>query len=377
MIGGTRGKAAAATRRNQTTDSTQQPMTTHERMRRMLDHQAADRVPITDHPWAATLERWHREGLPADIDWAEYFDLDRFGGFGIDNSPRYPTGTLEETDEYIVHTNAWGATMRNWKHHGGVPEFLGFVIDGPDAWRRAKERIAPTHDRVDLERLRREFPKWRAEGRWIGAHLWFGFDVTHSWMVGTEAVLLALAEDPGWIVDMWRTQLDTQLALLDWVWEQGFHFDGIGWPDDMGYKGHQFFSLAMYRELLRPVHRRACEWAQAHGIAVSLHSCGDVRPFIPDLIEVGVQILNPIEVKAGMDPVWLKGEYGDRLLLHGGLNAALFADPEKLWAQMRAVIPVMKRNGGYMLSSDHSVPDSVSLDQFREFVALAKELGAY
>ena len=354
-----------------------QTLTTHDRMTRILAHRDADRVPVTDYPWAATLARWQREGMPANVSFAEYFGLDRFVEFGSDNSPRYPTRTVEETDEYLVHTNTWGATLKNWKSHGGVPEFLGFTINGPDAWRVAKQRIAPTHDRIDIERLRRDFPKWRAAGSWITAGLWFGFDVTHSWMVGTETVLMALAEDPDWIVDMWNTQLSTQLALLDWVWEQGFHFDAITWPDDMGYRGHQFFSLAMYRELLKPVHRRACQWAQAHGIKVSLHSCGDVRPFIPEFLDIGINVLNPIEVKAGMNPVQLKAQYGDRLTLHGGLNAALYPKPEKLFAEMRTMIPVLKQRGGYIASTDHSVPDSVSLSVFQQFVALAKELGRY
>jgi len=60
-----------------------------------------------------------------------------------------------------------------------------------------------------------------------------------------------------------------------------------------------------------------------------------------------------------------------------GLNAVLYNDPDRLWEEMARVIPVMKQDGGYLISSDHSVPHTVSLDQFRRFVALAKELGSY
>jgi hypothetical protein len=78
-----------------------------------------------------------------------------------------------------------------------------------------------------------------------------------------------------------------------------------------------------------------------------------------------------------MDPTFLKRKYGDRLVFHGGINAALFWEPERLWTHMRSVVPEMKKGGGYVLSSDHSVPDSVSYAQFSEFTALAKELAAY
>jgi len=78
-----------------------------------------------------------------------------------------------------------------------------------------------------------------------------------------------------------------------------------------------------------------------------------------------------------MDPLALKAQYGDRLAFHGGLNALLYEQPERMWAEMERIIPDMKAKGGYIIGTDHSVPDSVSLDVYREFVARAKELGRY
>jgi uroporphyrinogen decarboxylase len=352
-------------------------MTTNERVRRMYEHRDADRVPVTDDPWASTVERWHREGLPGDADVAEYLGMDRFRSIGVDTSPRYPVRLLEETDEYTVTSTAWGATLRNWRHAGGVPEFLDHTIKDPASWAAARERMVPTRDRVDWKHLAEHYRTWREQGAWITASFWFGFDVTHSWMVGTERTLMAMATDPGWIVDMWNHELDMDLALFQMVWDAGYVFDEIRWPDDMGYKLNQFFSVGMYRDLLKPVHRRACDWARARGCKVRLHSCGDIRPLVPELIEIGIDMLNPLEVKAGVDPLALKERYGDKLGFHGGLNAVLYTRPEELWAEMRRVIPGMKQGGGYVASTDHSVPDSVSLRQFQEFVRLAKELGSY
>lgn len=353
-------------------------MNSHERFSRMFAHKEADRVPIIDSPWDATIERWQREGMPKDVSYVDYFDLDHFVSPALtDNSPRYPVQTLRETDTEIVATTSWGVTTKQWKHAASTPEFLDFTITGPDAWRKAKERIAPTRDRVNWSLLQREYKKWREAGAWIAPVAWFGFDVTHSWMVGTERVLLALAEDPEWIVDMWRTELDTELALLDMVWQEGYTFDSLFWYDDMGYKQNQFFSMRMYRNLLKPFHQKAIDWAHAHGIPAHLHSCGDVRPFVPELVQMGLDALNPLEVKAGMDPCLLKQQFGDRLVFHGGVNAVLWDQPEAIQAEMERVIPVMKANGGYIFSSDHSVPSSVSLEDFRRIVDLAKRLGSY
>ncbi|MFO8007289.1 MAG: uroporphyrinogen decarboxylase family protein [Candidatus Brocadiia bacterium] len=352
-------------------------MTSHQRFSRMYEHREADRVPIIDSPWPATIERWQSEGMPEDVDWADYFGLDRTARIGVDNSPRYPTRTVEETDEYRVSTTSWGVTVRNWKHAASTPEFLDFTITDPESWQEAKKRMTPSRDRVNWDHLAENYPRWREEGRWIIGSLWFGFDVTHSWTVGTERVLIALAQQPEWCRDMFNHFLDVNLALLEMVLEEGYTFDCVSWPDDMGYKGHQFFGLDMYRDLLKPAHRRAVEWAHERGIYAHLHSCGDVRPFVPELVEIGLDALNPLEVKAGMDPIALKKEYGDRLVLHGGINAVLWPDPPAIEEEIRRVVPVVKENGGYIFSSDHSVPSSVSLEDFRHIVELAKEAGSY
>jgi uroporphyrinogen decarboxylase len=181
--------------------------------------------------------------MPSDADFAEFFGLDRFAYIGVDNSPRYPVKVLEETEEYVISTSPWGVTFKNWKHRGGVPEFLDFTIVDRDSWQEAKARMTPTPDRIPWDYLKQHYRRWREEGYWISAGLWFGFDVTHSWAVGTERVLLAIVEDPEWLLDMFNHFLDVDLALLDMLWEAGYTFDEITWPDDMGYKGHQFFSV--------------------------------------------------------------------------------------------------------------------------------------
>lgn len=352
-------------------------MTSRERFARMFAHQEADRIPIIDDPWQATIERWQHEGMPAGTDFRDYFGLDKVAGIGVDLSPRYPVQLLEETPEYRVHTSAYGVTMRDWSHAGGVPEFLDFTIKDPDSWADAKARMTPAEDRIPWDFLKANYKQWRDEGRWIQAGLWFGFDVAHSWTVGTERVLIAIVEQPEWLMDIFGHMLELNLALLDRIWDEGYKFDSVFWPDDMGYKHSQFFSVRTYRRMLKPYHKRAVDWAHAKGIKAHLHSCGDVNPFLPELVDIGMDGLNPLEVKAGMDTLQVKRDYGDKLLLHGGINAVLWDKPDEIEAEMRRVLPIVKENGGYIFSSDHSVPQTVSLEDFRHIIDLAKKLGSY
>jgi uroporphyrinogen decarboxylase len=352
-------------------------MTSRERIQRTFAHQEADRVPVWDKPAPLTLKRWEREGLSPGSQYTQFFGLDRIEYIIVDNSPRYPRQVLERTDEYVIRTTEWGATLKEWRHRESTPEFRDFIINDPDQWQAAKKRITTSGNRINWAELKRNYKRWRSEGAWIRAQLWFGFDVTHSWMVGTERTLLALIENPGWCRDMFGHLLEVNLRLLDRIWEAGYHFDSIWWPDDMGYTHKQFFSPAMYRELLKPYHKRAIEWAHQKGIKAQLHSCGDINPLIPDLIELGLDALHPLEVKAGMDPLRLKQQYGQQLVLDGGINAALWENPEALKAEITRLLPVLKENGGYIFGWDDAVPSSVPLQTFKEVIAQILELGAY
>ena len=351
-------------------------MTTRQRIALMYQHAQPDRVPLFEQPWGPTVARWRKEGM-GDRDYIDYFGLDRIVMMGVDNSPRYPTRTVKETDEYRIFTTSWGVTSRNWKHRESVPEMIDATVKCPDDWPAAKGRMTVSDDRIPWKFLETDWPRLRDQGAWIYAQGRFGFGATQSAFVGTERTLIALIDSPEWIADIWQTQLDLHLALLDRIWQAGYHFDGFRWSDDMGYKLTQFFSMDIYRELLEPIHRQAIEWAHAKGIPALLHSCGDVRPFVPRLVELGLDGLHPLEVKAGMDPLAVKRDHGDRLLLPGGFNALLWPDVDRMEAAVREWLPILMHSGGYVFGTDHSTPSNATLQAFRRIVEVVKEVGAY
>jgi len=353
-------------------------MTTRERMIRTYRRRELDRIPMIDSAWAGTVSRWKSEGLPANISWEDYFDFDKVARFCPDNSPRFEHKILEETDRYVVETTKWGQTRRRFKELDSTPETLSSYYNSPEKWEEAKARMLTEYeDRIPWDYLKTNYPKWRAEGRFLQLVIWFGFDVTHSHMVGTENVLIGMYDDPEWITDMFDTYLSTSLSLCQKVLDAGYEFDGIFWYDDMGYKGSPFFSPELYRKLLKPYHKRAVDWAHERGLFTELHSCGYIEPLLPDVVDTGVEMLNPLEIKAGMDPARLKTLYGDKLAFRGGLNAQLWDQPERIRAEMERIIPMMMEGGGYVFASDHSIPNSVSFETMKMISELAHKLGKY
>ena len=106
---------------------------------------------------------------------------------------------------------------------------------------------------------------------------------------------------------------------------------------------------------------------------------GNFNEVVPELIEIGWDCLQPLEVKAGMDVIQLKREYGDKIALMGGIDVRVMADgtDEELEDEIGKKITIAKENGGYIYHSDHSVPDNVSFPRYRRVIELVHQYGSY
>ena len=134
-----------------------QTLTSKERIQRIFNHQEADRVPIADVPWDSTIARWHREGMPKDVAWEDYLEVDTIRHILPDNSPRYPITVIEATDEYRIYTTPWGATRKDYYDQSGALGYLDYTLKDRDAWAKAKELMQPSRDRIPWEMLDREY----------------------------------------------------------------------------------------------------------------------------------------------------------------------------------------------------------------------------
>lgn len=352
-------------------------MTSRERILAALNHKEADRVAIQDSPWFTTIRRWHEEGLPKDVDPADYFGYE-MSGFGPDTSFQLPTELVEETDEYTIVRNSNGALVKNWKHKTSTPEMIDFTIKDRAAWEQHKPLLAMNESRVDWKNWLEACKREREKGKFVHFSAAMGYDKTQGF-VGSERLLIAMAEEPDWAKDMFDTSVQLIIDAAEEMMARGFEFDGAFLFDDMGYRNASLFSPRMYRELLKPAHTRVCDFFHSRGLKVILHSCGCVKGLVPDLIEAGFDCLQPLEVKAGMDLIELKKQYGDRLAFMGGIDVRKMShpDPSVIEEEIRTKISFAKQGGGYIYHSDHSVPDDVSFQQYCRVIELVHKYGSY
>jgi uroporphyrinogen decarboxylase len=271
-----------------------------------------------------------------------------------------------------------GAIRRRFKDHESTPECIDFTITSREIWEEHKPRLAWNDARVDWEKAIPANQALREGDKFVCYSGAFGYDRAQG-IVGSERLLMAMAEEPEWIKDIFDTVVDTVIAGCEEMIGQGCKFDGAFVYNDLGYRNATMFSPAAFRELELPSQKRMCDYFKSNGLPVILHTCGRVLEFVPMLIEAGFTCIQPLEVKAGMDVVALKEEFGDRLCFMGGIDVRAMADPDPsvIEEEVRTKIPIAKKGGGYIYHSDHSVPSNVSFEQYCRTMDLVREYGAY
>ncbi len=352
-------------------------MDSRERILKALRHEEPDRVPIHDSPWSSTIHRWHREGLPEDIPVEEYFGYE-IVMIGCDCTPRFPVEVLEKNENYITTRESTGAINRNRRDHASTPEIVDRPIKTKKDWLPIKERLYPDYTRVDWVTAFNTYSKARSEGKFICCSGGWGYDILQSYM-RSDQLLVAMVEEPDWVKEMIDTLANLNLEMIKMMMDKGIKFDGAFFFNDMGYRNGLLFSPETYRRTHKEADEMVYSFCHENNMPVILHSCGCVKELIPDLIEVGLDCLQPLEVKAGMDLIELKKQYGEKLAFMGGIDVRAMADPDprKIEEEIKTKFEIAKKGGGYIYHSDHSIPDNVSFSQYKRVMELIREYGKY
>ena len=344
---------------------------------RVLNHQIPDRVPIVDSIWSATVQRWHKEGLPEDTSPAKYFGYE-FEYFGADLTPRFPVKILEENEEYVITSTPHGGKRKNHKDFSTTPEIIDCPIKTKDDWKEIKKRMAPDFTRINWASDLAQNKTSCEEEKFVCFSAACGYDALQAYM-RSEQLLMAMAEDPEWVKDMVTTLAELIIITAELMLNNGFKFDAAFLYNDMGYKNGLLFSPDTYKKTHYDADRLLYAYFHSKGMKTILHSCGNVSELIPIMIETGLDCLQPLEVKAGMDVIKLKDKHGDSIAFMGNIDARLMsdADPSKIEEEIKKKFEAAKKDGGYIYHSDHSVPKNVSFQQYCRIMELVKKYGAY
>lgn len=360
-------------------------MTSRERVQAALSHRQPDRAPI-ELRFAPELEN----ALAASAgvrkeDLATWLGQDLATVRPAFKRPasdiRYADPTLEVTpdglylDIYRVPFRLVETPLQSYLELAGQPplakcESIAELDDYP--W--------PNADMWDYDNIPTALSNLEAvDGPAAWGHSRGIFEIAH-FMRGMDNFMIDLALRPDFACALMDHIMDYLLAKAERVLQAGAGmFALFEYNDDVASQRAMLISVEMWREFIRPRIARMFDLIHQYGARVKYHSCGAVYRIIPDLVEIGVEVLNPIQPLAtDMDPFALKAEFGNHLCFHGGIDIQDLlpnASPAEVRQHVRRMLEEVGRDGGYILSGSHTLQADIPVDNVIAMLEEAKLCG--
>lgn len=359
-----------------------------------LEHREPDRVPIGEFFWTNFTKRAKDElAGGGDFNPYKYWDLDLI----VVNPNLDPhikgIQVIEETEERKLVKTGFGATIE-LRNICPMPSYLDFEtktyeqmedfeFDDPKDHRRFFSAI---DDQINCvaDALNLGIPSFvdRVNSCAEDFCVFGGVCEPHEmiWRImGTENILLKMGEDPGqvaWFIQRLGDFL-VGIAQAQIVAAAG-KLSGLYIWGDVAYDRGMFFSPEFWRAVYKPQLARLCKVAHDAGLKVIYHGCGNASVVFQDMIDAGVDAYNPIEAKAGLNVVDLKREFQNRWAFNGNIDVRVLAtnDREQVKREVLSKLNAAK-GGGYIIQSDHSMPDNVDPATYDYVVQLVREYGKY
>ncbi|MBT7165552.1 MAG: hypothetical protein HN904_22435 [Victivallales bacterium] len=263
-------------------------------------------------------------------------------------------GTVHEFDGE-THTDAWGV---EWIKEGAFNQIRRSPLQ--DADEADILNYEYPYERVDQLLGHMDAPMASSSEHFIGCDVSPCLFEMVSRIRGMENAILDLAAEPELAATMLGRAGDFSVRLAEQACDR-FAVDWLWTGDDVGGQRSMIMGPACWRELIRPHLARIFEVGRSRGLWVAYHCCGAMRPIIPDLIDMGLDVLNPVQCNCpGMDPIELKREYGSALSFMGGVDTQHLlprgSAAEVYRTTMHLVEEMTVDGGGYVLAASHAVP---------------------
>ncbi len=344
-------------------------MTHLERVRKALNHEEPDRVPIDFGGWLCGIKSGAYDRL---ADYLGFGQGERDGydppesmllHFDIDLRRVSPSGPPERKNPDGTKTDEWGITRKMANNDEQIVEF-----PLKDSALEDLEKYSWPEDSGEgrYEGLAEEAAEYHNKGfAVVGQPDIDGLFETQCWLTGFERALtdIALKSDFYYALSEKITSLQEKFAE-NYYSRVGDNIDMTQLGDDLSTQTGPFFPMEMYMEMIFPYQKRYHEAINRHTSAkIFHHCCGSVYGLIPGLIECGVQVLNPVQTSAtDMEPEKLKKEFGNDLAFHGGIDVQKvlpFKKPEEVKDEVKRVIDALAPGGGFILAPSHNIQDDV------------------
>ncbi|MDC7226941.1 MAG: uroporphyrinogen decarboxylase family protein [Spirochaetales bacterium] len=307
----------------------------------------------------------------------EYLDIDTRSVGGI-LKPEVSQFKMLSKDHYI---DEWGIERKfNGRYWDAVSTPLkGAGLDDLDSY---PWPIAFSISEDEIDHIRKEAENLFINTDYIicAEHPVYGVFELGCWLCGFDDFLVKLLIEQDFVRKLFDIILSYQLEVIDRYYSalgNFIHYTSSG--DDFGTQENLFMSPDVFREIIKPYYKTRINRTKTYTEAYYLHhSCGSVRDIINDLIEAGVDILNPVQPEArGMEAELIKPLFGDRIVLHGGIGTQekLFQDPDAIEDYVRSVIEIMNRDGGYILAAAHNLQDDLSPESIVKMFKAARRYG--
>ncbi len=354
-------------------------MTHRERMVAFFTGQPVDRVPFLCQwgPWEETHRRWKREGMKNDDDWYALFGFDSGGadpGVNFGLCPGFEREHIEEDGEHLVFRDEQGVLQRARKDGTSMSEWLDYPVKDRKTWEQHKWRFDPdTPERFPADWDQR-VEELRDSEALIGVGFYpYGFLSGPRTMMGVEACLIAMAQEPELIEDINTTLCDLWHALLSRLFDE-IRIDAIYTWEDMASKNGSLISPDMFRRFLTPYYQKLMGLADERGATIKLvDSDGHMHQLTPLFLEAGLNGIFPYEVQAGNDVPYLLQTYPDLHALGHIDKRAMAKDKAAMEAEIERLRPILGL-GRFIPHMDHAIPPDVSWEHYQYMVWRWKEL---
>ncbi len=371
-------------------------LTPRQRFARIMAHEEADRVPLDLAGTSLTaadpqVVEGLRQALGIEGDWAgpyKPFDERILQALGIDLrrvGSLIASGDRPLPGDSGRRADIWGV-VRAWT--GQYWDIVSSPLRGATL---ADLEAFPWPDPpavIDEQAL----AAYRAEARrlWeetdyvvVAEHPVYGVFELACWMCGFDDILWRLASDRPFVHRLFQKLLALQKEFIRPYYQAvGCYIHLTTSGDDFGTQRGPFMAPAAFHELVRPYLAERIAFTHEFTDAYFWHhTCGSVYDLLPDLIEAGVDILNPVQPGAWkMEPERLKADFGQQLVFHGGFDTQQvlpFGTPEEIEAEVRRVMAALKPNGGYIFSAAHNIQSDVPAKNVVAMFRAARRLGEY